>query len=144
MPNSTPTNRATTTTTSDAAFDELESLDEFLEEFTRDPRNHAAYEDAEIRADLVRALIRRRKDKRLTQRQVAELMETSQSAVSELEGGGTDPRLSTLQRYARAVDAKLHPRLWDHEWIPTGSDGGQQCVVVHFTPRWQRVRAAHG
>lgn len=34
-------------------------------------------------------------------------METTQSAVSDLERGTADPQLSTLQRYARAVGARV-------------------------------------
>ncbi|MFI6762455.1 helix-turn-helix domain-containing protein [Micromonospora sp. NPDC050417] len=34
-------------------------------------------------------------------------MQTTQSAVSDLENGCVDPHLSTLQRYARAVTARL-------------------------------------
>ncbi|MFE1149165.1 helix-turn-helix domain-containing protein [Streptomyces albidoflavus] len=40
---------------------------------------------------------------RITQKQVARAMETSQSAVSDFERLGGDPRLSTIMRYARAV-----------------------------------------
>ncbi len=44
----------------------------------------------------------------ISQRAVAAAMGTSQSAVSELEQGTTpDPRISTLQRWARAVGGRL-------------------------------------
>ena len=38
-------------------------------------------------------------------------MKTSQSAVARLEAGDSDARLSTLQRYAAAVDGGLNVRL---------------------------------
>jgi transcriptional regulator with XRE-family HTH domain len=44
----------------------------------------------------------------ISQAEVASAMGTTQSAVSDLERGATDPRLSTLQRYARAVGCVLH------------------------------------
>ena len=64
-------------------------------------------EDAETRSCLLRVLISARTTCGLTQTAVARAMETTQSAVSQLEGGSTDPRLSTLQRYARAVGGCL-------------------------------------
>jgi transcriptional regulator with XRE-family HTH domain len=41
-------------------------------------------------------------------------MRTTQSAISDLENGSTDPRLSTLQRYARAVGCQLEIRVKDY------------------------------
>jgi transcriptional regulator with XRE-family HTH domain len=69
------------------------------------------FEDAEVRSCLLRELIGARAAAGFTQATVAKAMETTQSAVSQLEGGSTDPRLSTLQRYARAVGAHLLVRL---------------------------------
>jgi transcriptional regulator with XRE-family HTH domain len=64
----------------------------------------------EIAADtpeLVRALVRRRQEQGLSQTEVAARMGTSQSAVARLEAAGGDLRLSTLQRYAAAVEAQV-------------------------------------
>ena len=58
--------------------------------------------------DVLRDLVTWRKQCRLSQQVVAEWMDTTQSAVSELESGRIDPRLSTLQRYARALGKELH------------------------------------
>ena len=67
-----------------------------------------AFEDATRRMDVLRDLVTWRKQRRLSQQVVAEWMDTTQSAVSELESGRIDPRLSTLQRYARALGKELH------------------------------------
>ncbi len=40
---------------------------------------------------------------RLSQADIAERIGTTQSAIARLESGRSDPRLSTLERYARAV-----------------------------------------
>lgn len=64
----------------------------------------------EIAADaseLVRALARRRRQHGLSQTEVAARMGTSQSAVARLEAAAGDLRLSTLQRYAAALDAEV-------------------------------------
>ena len=58
--------------------------------------------------DVLENLVTWRKQCRLSQQVVAEWMDTTQSAVSELESGRIDPRLSTLQRYARALGKELH------------------------------------
>lgn len=70
-----------------------------------------ALEDAKLRSELLDSLVARRHELGLKQKQVAEEMETGQSTVSEFENGGADPYFSTLQRYARAVDAQIVVRL---------------------------------
>jgi len=76
-------------------------------EADEDTRLRGHFEDATVRSALLDDLVRLRQDSGLTQNQVAEVMGTSQSAVSELEGGGTDPRLSTIQRYARSFGLSI-------------------------------------
>lgn len=56
-------------------------------------------------------LARHRRESGLSQTEVAARMGTSQSTVARLEAGDTDPRLSTLERYARAVGRTLDWRL---------------------------------
>lgn len=43
----------------------------------------------------------------LTQRQLAELTGTTQSAIARLERGGRPPRIDTLLRIAEALDCQL-------------------------------------
>jgi transcriptional regulator with XRE-family HTH domain len=71
------------------------------------PEIRAVFEDADCRRMLIHSLLECRTSAGISQERVAERMGTTQSAVSDLEGGATDPRLSTLQRYARSVDARL-------------------------------------
>jgi DNA-binding XRE family transcriptional regulator len=92
---------------SDDPVDEKDDLDLLLEEELVDPAFRALYEDSEHRADLLRSLVSSRSSAHLTQEMVAQRMGTTQSAVSELEGGTSDPRFSTLQRYARAVNHRI-------------------------------------
>lgn len=53
---------------------------------------------------VVRRLTAHRRAVGLSQSQVATRMGTSQSAVARLEAGRGDARLSTVQRYAEALD----------------------------------------
>lgn len=68
-----------------------------------DARVSAAASDTDAVMMLVETLVRHRKACRITQKQVAQAMETTQSAVSDFERLGGDPRMSTIMRYARAV-----------------------------------------
>jgi predicted transcriptional regulator len=63
------------------------------------------------RHELVRQLVNRRLLLGLSQTEIAARMKTSQSAVARFEGGDSDARLSTLQRYAAALGGGLHVRL---------------------------------
>ncbi|MGH8827022.1 MAG: helix-turn-helix domain-containing protein, partial [Jiangellaceae bacterium] len=67
----------------------------------------AAYEDAHTRNGLIDALVRRRRLLGFNQTQVAKSMGVGQPTVSGFETEGSDPKLSTLQRYARAVNASI-------------------------------------
>ena len=44
----------------------------------------------------------------LSQRELAELCGTTQSAIARLERGGRPPRIDTLLRIAEALDCDLH------------------------------------
>jgi transcriptional regulator with XRE-family HTH domain len=67
----------------------------------------AAYKE-EARIAAFRELVYRlRTEAQLTQAQLAERMETTQSAIARIEGGGTRPSLETLEKLAAAVGADL-------------------------------------
>lgn len=69
----------------------------------------AAVSDLRQREAVLRQLfaLRRSHRPRLTQAQVAERMRISQATVSAFEARRAVPRLSTLQRYARAIGVRL-------------------------------------
>ncbi|QGU00992.1 Antitoxin HigA [Corynebacterium kalinowskii] len=82
-------------------------IDADFDEFFADPDFQAAFDDAEFRAKLAANFRAMRKSAKLSQTEVAKTMKTTQSAVSDFERGETDPYFSTLQRYARAVGARM-------------------------------------
>ncbi len=84
--------------------DELES---YLARAQQDPAFRAAYEDAEERHSIIDKLVGLRCVRRLSQGAVAARMGVRQPTISGFETEDSDPRLSTLQRYARAVEARL-------------------------------------
>lgn len=84
--------------------DEFEST---LGRARQNPEFRAAYEDALERHSILDKLVRLRRALGLSQTAVATRMGVRQPTVSGFETEDSDPRLSTLQRYARAVQARL-------------------------------------
>ena len=80
-----------------------------------------AFQDAGRKWLLIRRLIAGRKSLGMSQSDIADQMGTTQSAVSDIEKGTTDPRLSTLQRFARAIGGELHVALWSSSWTQSNS-----------------------
>lgn len=108
-----------------------------------DPKVVAATQDAEAYASLVESLVVMRHRRGLTQQDVAQRMETTQSAVSDFESVGGDARYSTLQRYARAVDARLCSMV-DHSTsglAPTWRPAAEVPVSLVARPGDQRLTA---
>jgi ribosome-binding protein aMBF1 (putative translation factor) len=83
-------------------------LDEVIEERTRANPEFPVMVEAATRARaLLRELARRRGELGLSQTVVAARMGTSQSALARLEGGESDPRISTVERFALAIGEEL-------------------------------------
>ncbi len=83
-------------------------LDEVIEESTkRDPDFPRLLAEARERRAKLRGLAQLRSAKGLTQSQVAARMRTTQAVVARIESGDVDTKLSTLERYARAIDASF-------------------------------------
>lgn len=113
-----------------------DEFEDYLEESLRNPRFRAAYEDTETRSRLLTSLVRLRQSLHLTQTEVARRMQTTQSSVSEFESGSLDPRLSTLQRYARAVTACLHMKIdmpTDSPWLPADQGAYRRNSGITFS-----------
>jgi ribosome-binding protein aMBF1 (putative translation factor) len=58
-------------------------------------------------AQIAEQVARQRAARNLSQRELAELVGTTQSAIARLEGGGRPPRIDTLMRIAEALDCEL-------------------------------------
>lgn len=59
---------------------------------------------------MIERLVRLRDEAGLTQAGIAARLGTSQPVIARIEAGGRNPRLSTLERYARAVGAQVEVR----------------------------------
>jgi predicted transcriptional regulator len=65
-------------------------------------------------ANIAEKVSERRLDMNMSQRELAELCGTTQSAIARLERGGRPPRIDTLLRIAEALDCELIVDLVPH------------------------------
>ena len=73
----------------------------------------AGAEEGWLFAQIAGQVADRRKERGLSQADLAELVGTTQSAIARLESGGRPPRIDTLLRIANALDADLLIELLD-------------------------------
>ena len=76
-------------------------------EWRKDPAFRDAYDALEEEFSIMSQLIKARTEAGLTQEQVAERMQSTQSAVARMEGGGCVPSTRTLRKYAEATGHRL-------------------------------------
>lgn len=76
-----------------------------------DADTRAAYDALADEFGMARELVAARSRAGLTQAEVAERMGTTQSVIARLEGGGRQPSMRTVQRYAKAIGCRAVVRL---------------------------------
>lgn len=64
-------------------------------------------DEAELFERIAAQVIEFRHEWRLSQKELAELCGTTQSAIARIEGGRRPPRIDTLNRIANALDCEL-------------------------------------
>lgn len=69
------------------------------------------YERLGPRFEVINALIRARKAKKLSQRELAEQLGVSKTVIARLESGEHSPRLETVYDVAKALGMRLDVRL---------------------------------
>ena len=77
----------------------------------KDPEYKKAYDSMEDEFILAKELIAARTKAKLAQKQLAQKMKTSQSAIARLESGESNPSISLLKRYAHATGTHLKVEL---------------------------------
>ena len=75
--------------------------------WSNDPNYRTAYDELELEFELARLLIKARVEAGLTQAQLAERLQTTQSAVARFEGGHVHPSTKTLRKIAQATGTRL-------------------------------------
>lgn len=72
-----------------------------------DQETKKAYDDLGGEYKLVEALIKKRLELNLTQKELAQKIGTKQSAISRLESGHYNPSLKFLHKVARGLESQL-------------------------------------
>ena len=93
----------------------MTNFNEFVEEQLKDPEFRAEYEALEPEFSIILAMSEARKNKGITQTQLAEKTGIDQSDISRIENGEANPSLNTLKRLAAGMDMKLKL-----EFVPVG------------------------
>ncbi len=73
----------------------------------REKARDAIHPDGYLFAQIADDVAARRSELGLSQRELAQLTGTTQSAIARLERGGRPPRIDTLLRIAEALDCEL-------------------------------------
>ncbi len=85
----------------------MTKIKDLHKKWLRDDDYRREYDALEEEFALASALIAARSRAGLTQEELAERMETSQSAIARMESGRIIPSGSTLKRFARATGTRL-------------------------------------
>jgi ribosome-binding protein aMBF1 (putative translation factor) len=83
------------------------TLTELHKREMKNPEYKRHYDALELEFQIIRLIIRARREKNITQKKLAEMMGTSQSVVARFESGKGNPTLSFLQKLTFALGAKL-------------------------------------
>jgi len=84
---------------------------EYRRELMKDPEVVKAYQELQPEFAIIKKIIEARVKRGVSQKKLAEKMETKQSAISRLESGTANPSLNFLKRLAKALDSRLEIRL---------------------------------
>lgn len=79
----------------------------YLNTQLKNPEFQKEWDDSEPEYNLIHAMVEARKEKNLTQKQLAERTGIDQSDISKIETGNANPALSTLKRLADGLDMVL-------------------------------------
>lgn len=85
-------------------------FDDYLAEKMKDPEWCSGYEKVRQESEPLRAILRARVEKGMTQAQIAKKMGTTQSSIARVESGKSHPTIPFMQRLAEALDMKLEIR----------------------------------
>jgi len=80
---------------------------ELKKELLKDPGFKKLYVDSQPEFEIAKAIIRTRLENKITQKELAERMNTTQSVISRVEQGRTSPSIALLKRIATALNTNL-------------------------------------
>ena len=78
----------------------MTNWDTYKQKLLKDPEFKKLYEESQPEFEIAKAIIRARIDNKITQKELAKRMNTTQSVISRVEQGRTSPSISLLKRLA--------------------------------------------
>ncbi len=85
----------------------MTNWDTYKQKLLKDPEFKKLYEDSRPEFEIAKAIIRARIENKITQKELAVKMNTTQSVISRVEQGKTSPSISLLKRLAAALNTTL-------------------------------------
>lgn len=86
----------------------MTKVSDLHQKWMKDKEYREAHDELAQEFDLARAVLGARVTAGLTQEQLAQRMDTTQSVIARLESGRTRPSTQTLERLAIATGTRLH------------------------------------
>lgn len=83
------------------------TLQDDLKDSLKDPKFKKAWDESEAEYQLAVKMIEARLKRKMSQRQLAQKVKTSQAAISRVEAMSGNPSLSFLKRIASALNLRL-------------------------------------
>ncbi len=85
----------------------MKDWNERKKELLKNPKFKRLYEQSQPEHEIARAIIRARIEQKVTQKELAKRMDTTQSVISRLEQAKTSSSISFLKRLAAALNVTL-------------------------------------
>lgn len=86
----------------------MTNWDTYKQKLLKDPEFRKLYEESQPEFEIAKAIIRGRIENKITQKELARRMHTTQSVISRVEQAKTSPSISFLKRLAVALNTTLH------------------------------------
>lgn len=83
------------------------TFEDHLKESLKDPEFRKVWEESEPEWHLSRQIIEARLSQKLSQRQLAKKVKTTQAIVSRIESGSANTSLALMKRFAKALNTPI-------------------------------------
>ena len=85
----------------------MKNWSQLKKELLTNPKFKKLYEESQPEFEIAKAIISARIDNKITQKELAKRMNTTQSVISRVEQAKTSPSISFLKRLAQALNTSL-------------------------------------
>ena len=89
----------------------MDNWEDIKKVILKDTEVKKIYDDLEVEYQIISDMVRLRNKNKITQKELAEKIGTTQSALSRFEMGDVNPSLRFLKKMAKALGTKLVVRL---------------------------------